>query len=84
VIAHVTARAGDFEANIDFSSVAVDGLVFATRCNILSRGGTWEDPWISLAGNHDPSLTIWGENGYVGPHSAVKNSNGGINVYVRP
>ena len=83
VLARVTARAGQFGPNIDFT-IAVNGVVSATRCNILSRGNNFEDPWISLAPNHTPTLTIWGDNGFVGPHSAVKNSNGGINVYIRP
>jgi len=64
-------------------TIAVDGIVSATRCNILSRRNP-EDPWISLAADHDPFLTIWGENGAdISPHTDVKNNNGGINVYVR-
>lgn len=80
----VTARQEDFGANIDFTAVAVDGLVSATRRNILSRRNP-EDRWISMAADHDPSLIIWGGNGAdIFPHTAVKNNNGGINVYVRP
>ena len=86
VLQVVNTRAGDFGANIDFT-IAINGVVSATRCKILSRSppsSFLEDPWISLAATHTPSLTIWGENGYVGDHNAVKNNNGGINVYVNP
>jgi hypothetical protein len=83
----VNARAGDFGANIDFT-IAVNGVVSETRCNILSRAPASsfpEDPWISLAATHTQTLIIWGENGFTSAtHNAVKNNNGGINMYVRP
>jgi hypothetical protein len=83
VLQRVNAREGTFGPNIDFT-VALDGVVSATRCNILSCSGNVEDPWISMAADHDPSLIIWGEILSIEPHILLKNNNGGINVYVSP
>lgn len=82
VLQVVKALAGDAGPNIDFT-IGLNGAVSATRCNILSRGSNPEDPWITLGASHDPSRIIWGENGYIGSHSSLKNTNGGVNVYTR-
>ena len=83
VLQRVTLRENSSSPNITLT-ISLNGTVSVTVCNILSRVGFPEDPWISLAATHTPSLTIWGENGYVGTHTTIKNNNGGINVYVRP
>ncbi len=89
VMQAVNARLGDFGPNIDFT-IALNGVVSTRQCNILSRTGVFEDPWISLTANHSPvELIIWGEYGEFGqtwatfPHATLKNNNGGLNVYVR-
>jgi hypothetical protein len=46
-----------------------------------------EDPWLSLSGGHydgiSNQLIIWGESDLRGDQSALKNSHGGINLYIR-
>jgi hypothetical protein len=59
--------------------------------NVLSRSGTAEDPWVSIAdGTHfdgiDQGLIIWGENDFSSQsmiHAALKSTHGGVNVLVR-
>lgn len=69
-----------------------------TQGNILFRSSAREDPWITLRGGHcahrisgqtfptsvnDCNLIIWGENDFNSAvHKSLKNSSGGIEVYV--
>lgn len=79
---------GNFDPNIAFE-IGVNGNISNTMGNILSRSGVREDPWISLQGGHFDGITngmiAWGEDRFNNDaaHETLKNSHGGINVYVR-
>ncbi|MCP5141320.1 MAG: PEP-CTERM sorting domain-containing protein [Chromatiales bacterium] len=82
----IDAFAGNLATtNIQFDA-RVNGVEQTTQGNVLSRSGFAEDPWISLLGNHFDGVNngniLWGENNYVGSHTALKEANGGINVFV--
>ena len=84
----IDQRTGDEQANCDFL-IGKNDKVFTVKGNVLSRDWGIEDPWISAEGSHSDGLgiheIIWGEvdfsNGTL-DHEALKNENGGINVYI--
>ena len=85
----IDAQAGDFGPNITFSA-SINGVEQTTTGDVLSREPFLEDPWISLQGSHFDGvanqLIIWGENNYaagsLNNYTALKETHGGINVYV--
>lgn len=83
----IDARGNVQAPNLAFE-IGVNGVISNTTGNVLSRAANPEDPWISIDGSHTAGITnqriVWGENNYgAGTHQALKNSHGGINVYVR-
>lgn len=86
LVTQIQARAGFFGGNVDFT-VGINGVVSQVRGNVLSRPGVSEDPWITYAPDHftgiNSNAIIWGESDYFAAHSNLKNSAGGINVYVQ-
>ncbi len=84
----ITARGNDFTPNLELE-IGVDGTISNVIGNVLSRSNT-EDPWITLKGSHFDGYTneqfIWGENDYGSfPEPLVlKNSRGGMDVFIRP
>jgi hypothetical protein len=86
LITQIQARAGYFGANIDFT-LGLNGMVSQVQGNVLSRGGVSEDPWITYAPEHfagiNSNAILWGEGDYFAAHSNLKNSAGGLNVYVQ-
>lgn len=83
----IDARSGTFAPNLAFE-VGINGVIYNTIGNVLSRNGFAEDPWISIEGDHiyavNNSRIVWGENDYNGTHTTLKNTHGGLNVFVRP
>jgi len=81
----IDARGGDFGSNITFEAL-INGVQGTVTGNVLSRGGVSEDPWITLRGSHwdgiNNDLIIWGESNYFAAHSDLKNTRGGIDVYI--
>jgi sugar lactone lactonase YvrE len=61
------------------TAVAAGGLV-----NVLLRPGSAEDPWIGCEGDHSANTgrMLYGEASF-NVHTAFKNANNGINVFVR-
>jgi hypothetical protein len=87
----ILSNPASFEPNLDWQ-VSVDGSTERlAKGNVLFRGSSNpEDPWISLEGNHNDGfskgLLIWGEadsTGYFGVHTNLKNSHGGVNIYIK-
>lgn len=84
----INAAASDPSPNLPFE-IYSGGTISNVTGNVLSRGFTLEDPWISINGNHFSGIAnqfiVWGENDYqdASGHEALKNSHGGINVYIR-
>ena len=84
----IDARGSDqFGTNLTFT-IGVNGVTYNTIGNVLSRPGVAEDPWISMDGHHNDGIAnqriVWGETNYgAGTHQALKNSHGGINVYIK-
>lgn len=82
----IDARGGVLAPNLAFE-VGINGVISNTVGNVLSRNGFLEDPWITLQGDHfagiSNQLIVWGENNFSGPHEILKNTRGGLNVYVR-
>jgi hypothetical protein len=84
----IDARAGEQTVNFRWDSTSTNAG--GQDANILSRSGTAEDPWISFSGIHSEGVTstgiLWGENnwpsGSTSQHSALKDTNGGVNVWV--
>ena len=82
----IDARAAEFGLN--FSWDATSSSATGQQANILSRTGAVEDPWISFSGTHlqgrDNTGLLWGENDWSGStaHGTLKNTNGGVNVWV--
>ncbi|MBU6377761.1 MAG: choice-of-anchor D domain-containing protein [Gammaproteobacteria bacterium] len=60
-------------------------LAEGAKTNVLQRGVFLEDPWIGCEGDHTANTQrmLYGEAG-IGDHRALKNTRGGINVFVRP
>ena len=52
--------------------------------NAYLRGGSPEDPWISVKNHDDPSgnLMVYGGNS-VSDHNSLLQTTGGMNVYIR-
>ncbi|HUQ37159.1 MAG TPA: VPLPA-CTERM sorting domain-containing protein [Aestuariivirga sp.] len=76
-----------FTPNITWSDAGLGGFSIGSVVgNILQRAGVSEDPWITLLGDHcnpDCSGILWGESNYYHPaHVSLKNSSGGVRVYV--
>ena len=85
----ISAKKGVFEPNIKWTG-STDGVSESVLIgNVLSRQYPEysEDPWLSLSGGHydgiSNQLIIWGESDLRGDQSALKNSHGGINLYIR-
>jgi hypothetical protein len=87
----INAFSGTFAVNIAFES-RLGGVEMSRNGNILSRSGFPEDPWITIEGDHtagvNNSTIIWGEFNWtdgnpVAGHEAIKNLNGGVNVFVQ-
>lgn len=84
----IDARSGSQSVNFSWDSTSLNAA--GQGANILSRSGVTEDPWISLSGTHGEGVSVtgilWGENnwpsGNSSAHSALKDSNGGVNVWV--
>ncbi len=80
----IDATASEFGHNLTWSASTSGSL----EANVLSRGsGNAEDPWISYYGGHSSAVSgnglLWGENDwYRASHAQLKNSNGGVNVWV--
>ncbi len=56
--------------------------------NVLNRSGFTEDPWIGFQGDHSANISrmMYGEDGWgngFDSHSVFKNSNDGINIWIR-
>lgn len=56
--------------------------------NVLNRNAFSEDPWIGFQGTHNANIgrMMYGESGWgngYDPHSAFKNNNDGINIWIR-
>lgn len=84
----IDARANDFNPNISFDA-RVNGVEQTVTGNVLSRTTQTEDPWIGLVGDHvsavTNSLIVWGEDNWYSPshnHTTLKNTRGGMNVFV--
>ncbi len=83
----IDTHGGNQGLNLAFE-IGVGGVISNTTGNVLSRITQAEDPWISIDGVHGTGITnqriVWGENNYgAGTHQTLKNSHGGINVYVK-
>lgn len=82
----IDARAGTQNVNFRWDTTSLNAG--GQDANILSRNGAAEDPWISWSGAHSDGVNstgiLWGENDWsaVSNHGALKNSNGGVNVWV--
>lgn len=82
----IDARAAEFGLNFSWDSTSLNAG--GQQANILSRSGAVEDPWISFFGNHfqgrDGLGLLWGENDWSSStaHATLKNTNGGVNVWV--
>jgi hypothetical protein len=81
----IDASGGSQAENILF-----DTNTGSTMGNVLSRGSSIEDPWISMSGTHSNGISngriVWGENnwgsGGLTGHSGLKNLHGGMDVFV--
>lgn len=78
----------DFNPNAIVQGSSGLGVGASGMTNVLHRPGFAEDPWIGFEGNHWQNIgrMMYGEAGWGNggePHSAFKNANGGINVWIR-
>lgn len=82
----IDTRAGRQDVNFRWDSTSLNSG--GQDANILSRNGALEDPWLSFSGTHSDGVfltgILWGENDWEGSsqHGTLKNSNGGVNVWV--
>jgi hypothetical protein len=81
----------DFFRFVECTHTNGNGQVSTVNVNILMRPDVPEDPWIDVGGEHcsnSCSNILWGESGFPGDgpngdHTVYKNSNGGVNVFIK-